>query len=167
MFSTKPTTHRLEPTRLTTQCHGLTCVYSSSLLRYNFWSLANELNGSILFFSSELRVFLFHLPGSVCEFRASIGGGIHPVHAHGVGEALFVGHLQNVVITRMDLFDLGIKNCIFQDSVFSGVERSRRVPRQNPCKHKHRRTATCFEGTRGRVARDAGRNDATLSCSRT
>jgi hypothetical protein len=94
MFSTKPTTHRLEPTRLTTQCHGLTCVYSSSLLRYNFWSLANELNGSILFFSSELRVFLFHLPGSVCEFRASIGGGIHSVHAHGVGEALFVGHLQ-------------------------------------------------------------------------
>jgi len=37
---------------------------------------------------------LFHLPGSVCEFRASIGGGIHSVHAHGVGEALFVGHLQ-------------------------------------------------------------------------
>ena len=71
------------------------------------------------------------------------------------------------LITWVGLLDLGIKNCIFQDSVFSGVERYRRVPRQNPCTHKHRRTATCFEGTRGRVARDAGRNDATLSCSRT
>ncbi len=167
MFLTEPTTRSLKSTRLSSQSHCLASVYCVSFFYHPFGRFVYDLNDSTLFIFSELRVLLFHLPSRVCEFRASIGGGIHPVHAHGVGEALFVGHLQNVVITRMDLFDLGIKNCIFQDSVFSGVERSRRVPRQNPCKHKHRRTATCFEGTRGRVARDAGRNDATLSCSRT
>lgn len=96
MFLTETTTRSLKSTRLSSQSHCLASVYHASFFYRSFGCFVYDLNDSALFVFSELRVFLFHLPGSVCEFRASIGGGIHPVHAHGVGEALFVGHFQNV-----------------------------------------------------------------------
>ena len=96
MFLTETTTRSPKSTRLSSQSHCLASVYCVSFFYRSFGCFVYDLNDSALFIFSELRVFLFHLPGRVCEFRASIGGGIHPVHAHGVGEALFVGHFQNV-----------------------------------------------------------------------
>ena len=94
MFLTEPTTRSLKSTRLSSQSHCLANVYCVSFFYHPFGRFVYDLNDSTLFIFSELRVLLFHLPSRVCEFRTSIGGGIHPVHAHGVGEALFVGHLQ-------------------------------------------------------------------------
>lgn len=94
MFLTETTTRSLKSTRLSSQSHCLASVYHASFFYRSFGCFVYDLNDSTLFVFSELRVFLFHLPGSVCEFRTSIGGGIHSIHSHSVGEALFVGHLQ-------------------------------------------------------------------------
>ena len=94
MFLTETTTRSLKSTRLSSQSHCLASVYHASFFYRPFGCFVYDLNDSALFVFSELRVFLFHLPGSVCEFRTSIGGGIHSIHSHSVGEALFVGHLQ-------------------------------------------------------------------------
>ena len=94
MFLTETTTRSLKSTRLSSQSHCLASVYHASFFYRSFGCFVYDLNDSALFVFSELRVFLFHLPGSVCEFRTSIGGGIHSIHSHSVGEALFVGHLQ-------------------------------------------------------------------------
>lgn len=93
MFSTETIAYSLKSTRLASQSHCLASVHCVPLFYDLFWDLFYELNHPILFIFSELRVFLFHLPSRVCEFLTSIGGRIHSVHAHGVGEALFVRHL--------------------------------------------------------------------------
>ena len=107
MFLTETTTHSFESTRLASQRHCLASAYCVSLFYNLFRGFFYDPNHSILFIFSELCVFLFHFPSRICEFLTSIGRGIHSVHAHGVGEALFVRHLWNVVITRVGLCDLG------------------------------------------------------------